>query len=359
VSTPAGAIDVRLADVSKSYDRVQAVRGVSIEIPHGEFFAMLGPSGCGKTTTLRLIAGFEHPSHGEVYIRGQAVTRVPPYRRDYSMVFQSFALFPHLTVAENVAFGLRMRRVPGPERTARAREALAMVQLDGLAARYPRQLSGGQQQRVALARALVVQPAVLLLDEPLGALDKKLREEMQVELRTLQHRLGTTTVFVTHDQEEALTMSGRIAIMNNGVIEQIGPPREVYERPRTEFVASFLGVSNFFDGRVAARDGDTCRVDLGFGAAVLHHAAAVGDSVRFAVRPEKIALAAAGAGDRFEARVREVVYRGVTTHVYLDCGGREVIVFLQNTSPDARGWQAGDRVSWSWERGSAVVLERG
>jgi len=354
----AGEIDVRLENVSKSFDRVEAVKDVSVDIPRGQFFSLLGPSGCGKTTTLRLVAGFEHPSAGAIYIRGAAVTRVPPYRRDYSMVFQNFALFPHLTVAENVAFGLRMRRVPGPERARRAREALAMVKLEGLAERYPRQLSGGQQQRVALARALVVQPAVLLLDEPLGALDKKLREEMQVELRELQHRLGTTTLFVTHDQEEALTMSDRIAIMRDGVIEQIGQPREVYERPRTEFVASFLGVSNFFDGRITAAANGSATVDLGFGQAVLSHRGTVGEAVRFAVRPEKVRLGQISTGG-FAAQVREIVYRGVTTHIYLDCHGNEVIVFLQNASSDALAWRIGDAVAFSWERDSAVVLDRG
>ncbi|MSP87928.1 MAG: ABC transporter ATP-binding protein [Alphaproteobacteria bacterium] len=353
-----GAIDVRLENVSKSFDRVQAVREVSIDIPRGEFFSMLGPSGCGKTTTLRIIAGFERPSQGEVYIRGVRVTAVPPYRRDYSMVFQSFALFPHLTVAENVAFGLRMRRVPGAERRRRAQEALDMVKLEELAQRYPRQLSGGQQQRVALARALVVQPAVLLLDEPLGALDKKLREEMQVELRQLQRRLGTTTVFVTHDQEEALTMSDRIAIMRDGVIEQMGPPREVYERPRTEFVASFLGASNFFDARVIERRGAEAAVDLGFGRGVIAHVDAPGTDLRIAVRPEKIMLAPLGAPGTHDARIREIVYRGVTTHIYLDCAGREVIVFLQNTAPQALAWRIGDAVSFAWEAGNAVVLDR-
>jgi putative spermidine/putrescine transport system ATP-binding protein/spermidine/putrescine transport system ATP-binding protein len=353
-----GSIDVRLENVSKSFDRVQAVRDVSIDISHGEFFSMLGPSGCGKTTTLRIIAGFERPSRGEVYIRGVRVTAVPPYRRDYSMVFQSFALFPHLTVAENVAFGLRMRRVPRADRQHRAREALALVKLEDLAARYPRQLSGGQQQRVALARALVVQPAVLLLDEPLGALDKKLREEMQVELRQLQHRLGTTTVFVTHDQEEALTMSDRIAIMRDGAIEQMGAPREVYERPRTEFVASFLGASNFFDARVTERRGAEIAVDLGFGAAVVAHAGEPGSDLRIAVRPEKIVLAPAGAPGAHDARIREIVYRGVTTHVYLDCAGREIVVFLQNTASQAMAWRIGDAVSFAWEAGNAVVLDR-
>src|SRR6185437_3505758 len=213
-------IDVRLASVSKSYGSVPAIRDLDLTIARGVFFSLLGPSGCGKTTTLRLIAGFEQPSAGAVFIRNRDVTAVPPYRRDFAMVFQNFALFPHLSVAENVAFGLRMRRIGGVERASRVKEALDLVKLAGYGERYPKQLSGGQQQRVALARAILVRPAVLLLDEPLGALDKSLREEMQVELRQLQKTLGITAVFVTHDQEEALTMSDRVAVMRDGVIEQ-------------------------------------------------------------------------------------------------------------------------------------------
>ena len=246
--------DVRLDKVRKSFGAVVAVNDVTLDIERGTIFSLLGPSGCGKTTTLRLIAGFEQPSAGEVYIRGQRVTSIAPYRRDFSMVFQSYALFPHLNVAENVAFGLRMRRVPRSERGAAVKEALELVKLGALADRYPRQLSGGQQQRVALARAIVVKPAVLLLDEPLGALDKMLREEMQVELRDLQQRLDITAVFVTHDQEEALTLSDRVAVMRGGVIEQVGAPREIYDRPVSEFVAGFLGASNFLDGSVVARE---------------------------------------------------------------------------------------------------------
>ena len=217
--------DVYLGGVSKSYGSVPAVRDLTLAIPRGVFFSLLGPSGCGKTTTLRLIAGFEQPSAGAVFIRGADVTAVPPYRRDFAMVFQNFALFPHLSVAENVAFGLRMRRIAGSERAGRVKEALDLVKLAGYGERYPKQLSGGQQQRVALARAIIVRPAVLLLDEPLGALDKSLREDMQVELRQLQRKLGITTVFVTHDQEEALTLSDQVAVMRDGVIEQLGPPR--------------------------------------------------------------------------------------------------------------------------------------
>src|SRR5438552_8504852 len=226
VRMSAGKADVRLDKVCKTFGTVTAVNKVTLDIERGTIFSLLGPSGCGKTTTLRLIAGFEQPSAGEVYIRGQRVTAIAPYRRDFSMVFQSYALFPHLNVAENVAFGLRMRRVPRGERGTAVAEALDLVKLGALAERYPLQLAGGLQQRVALARPIAIKPAVLLLDEPLGALDKMLREEMQVELRQLQQRLGITAVFVTHDQEEALTLSDRVAVMRNGIIEQIGAPRE-------------------------------------------------------------------------------------------------------------------------------------
>jgi len=248
-----GEADVVLSRVRKSFGAVVAVDDVSMSIARGSIVSLLGPSGCGKTTTLRLVAGFERPDAGEVAIRGARVNDVPPYRRDFGMVFQSYALFPHLTVADNVGFGLRMRHVPREERRRLVAEALALVKLEGFADRQPRQLSGGQQQRVALARAIVFKPAVLLLDEPLGALDKMLREEMQVELRQLQQRLAITTVFVTHDQEEALTLSDRVAVMRGGRIEQVGAPREIYERPATEFVAGFLGASNFLDAEVAGR----------------------------------------------------------------------------------------------------------
>ncbi len=369
---PAGAVpraavevDVRLDRVTKRFGEVTAVDDVTLEIPRGLFVSLLGPSGCGKTTTLRLVAGFERPSQGEVFIRGREVTRVPAYRRDFGMVFQNYALFPHMTVAENVAFGLRMRRMPRPDREARVREALALVHLTGLGDRYPRQLSGGQQQRVALARAIVIRPAVLLLDEPLGALDKKLREEMQVELRQLQKQVGITTLFVTHDQEEALTLSDRVAIMNRGRIEQIGTPREVYERPATDFVAGFLGASNVFEGRVAGREGDCAVVDLGEVRVRLPWEAGLepGAAVRFAVRPEKVRLGPAAGSDGVPGRVRHVVYLGPTTHVYVDTGidraaGRPLVVHLQNASPDAAPPAVGEAVRCTWEPKSAVLLRR-
>jgi spermidine/putrescine ABC transporter ATP-binding subunit len=349
--------DVRLDNVRKSFGAVVAVNDVTLDIERGTIFSLLGPSGCGKTTTLRLIAGFEQPSAGEVYIRGRRVTAIPPYRRDFSMVFQSYALFPHLNVAENVAFGLRMRRVPRGERGAAIKEALELVKLGAHADRYPRQLSGGQQQRVALARAIVVKPAVLLLDEPLGALDKMLREEMQVELRDLQQRLGITAVFVTHDQEEALTLSDRVAVMRGGVIEQIGAPREIYDRPVSEFVAGFLGASNFLDGSVVAREGGVAVVETPGGRVRVVAAAAVGERVRLAVRPERVRMSRPG-GEGLRGRVRSIVYRGSVTHYYMDSAGGALLAYAQNAG--AGDWAVGDEVGCAWdvEGGVLVAPER-
>src|SRR4051794_24130402 len=306
--------DVRLEAVTKRFGRAVAVRDLTLAIPRGMFFSLLGPSGCGKTTTLRLVAGFEQPDEGEVFIRNERVTAVPPFRRDFAMVFQNFALFPHLDVFQKVIFGLKMLRVPRAERAAQARDALALVKLDGFEDRYPKQLSGGQQQRVAIARAIVMKPAVLLLDEPLGALDKNLRESMQVELRSLQRQLGLTTVFVTHDQEEALTMSDRIAVMRDGVIEQLGAPQEVYERPATEFVATFLGASNVIDAIALGPSDRGTLVEAAAGRfSVADDAAAPGQRLRLAVRPERVNVRPPG-GPGLAATIREVVYRGATTH---------------------------------------------
>jgi putative spermidine/putrescine transport system ATP-binding protein/spermidine/putrescine transport system ATP-binding protein len=347
------AIDVRLATVRKSFGPVLAVDAVDLEIRRGTIFSLLGPSGCGKTTTLRLIAGFEHPDAGEVYIRGERVTALPPYKRNFSMVFQSYALFPHLSVTENVAFGLRMRKRPRAERARAVAEALELVKLGPLAERYPRQLSGGQQQRVALARALVIRPAVLLLDEPLGALDKMLREEMQIELRSLQQRLGITAVFVTHDQEEALTLSDRVAVMRSGIIEQVGAPREIYDRPRTEFVAGFLGASNFLDGAVVAREGANAIVETAAGRIALSADAPVGARVRIAVRPERVRMQRGGAAG-LPARIRDIVYRGPVTHFYLDSAAGALVCYQQNA--EAADWSVGDGVRCAWDPASAVVL---
>ena len=280
------ASDVQLESVVKSFDGVTAVNGISLEIPAGSFFALLGPSGCGKTTTLRMIGGFEEPDEGSILLGGKDVVGLPPHKRDVNTVFQSYALFPHLTIQENVAFGLRRKGIKGSELQRRVAEILRRVGLEDFGPRKPRQLSGGQQQRVALARALVNGPQVLLLDEPLGALDLKLRKQLQLELKALQHDLGITFVHVTHDQEEAMTMADTIAVMNGGRVEQLGDPAELYDRPRTEFVAGFLGVSNLLRGTVTAPDrvrietGDELRVPL---------AGRTGD-VAVGVRPEKFRL---------------------------------------------------------------------
>jgi spermidine/putrescine transport system ATP-binding protein len=247
---------IELRDVVKRFGEIRAVDHVSLQIRDGEFFSLLGPSGCGKTTTLRMIAGFEYPTSGQVRIHGREMATTPPYQRPVNTVFQSYALFPHMTVTENVAFGLEMKRIPKAEVGPRVQEALEMVRLGGFAGRHPRQMSGGQQQRVALARALVNRPEVLLLDEPLGALDQKLRKELQLELKSLQRRVGVTFIFVTHDQEEALTMSDRIAVMSLGKVLQVGTPTEIYERPTCKFVADFIGETNFIDGTVVENGGD-------------------------------------------------------------------------------------------------------
>ena len=348
--------DVRFERVTKRFGRAVAVRDLTLDIPRGMFFALLGPSGCGKTTTLRLVAGFEQPEEGEVHIRNRNVTGVPPFRRDFAMVFQNFALFPHLNVFENVAFGLKMLRVPQGQRAEQVRNALALVKLQGFAERYPKQLSGGQQQRVAIARAIVMKPAVLLLDEPLGALDKNLREEMQVELRALQRQLGITTVFVTHDQEEALTMSDRIAVMRDGVIEQLGAPREVYERPATEFVATFLGASNLIDAVALGGEGRHSLVEAAPGRfAIAARGLEPGQRLRLAVRPERVRVRPA-AGPGLPATIREVVYRGAAMHLFMEANGLPLIAFLQNDSGAAAGWAPGQDVALDFEPDS-VVLE--
>ena len=349
-----GEADVRLDKVRKTFGPVVAVNNVTLDIARGTIFSLLGPSGCGKTTTLRLIAGFEQPSAGEVYIRGKRVTAIPPYRRDFSMVFQSYALFPHLNVAENVAFGLRMRRVPRSERGTAVAEALELVKLGALAERYPRQLSGGQQQRVALARAMVIKPAVLLLDEPLGALDKMLREEMQVELRQLQQRLGITAVFVTHDQEEALTLSDQVAVMRNGIIEQIGAPREIYDRPVNEFVAAFLGANNFLDGTVISREAGIVQVETASGRVTLvTDSATVGAKVRLAVRPERVRMNDPQ-GEGVAARIRDIVYRGSVTHYYMTSAGGPLLCYRQDAA--AGDWAVGDDVRCAWDVESGVLV---
>ncbi len=331
---------------------VAAVRDVSLTLRAGEFFTMLGPSGCGKTTTLRMIAGFEAPTRGEVLIQGKPMTTVPPHRRPVNMVFQSYALFPHLNVLDNVAFGLAVKRVPRAEREKRARAALELVRLPAMAERRPSELSGGQQQRVALARALVNQPAVLLLDEPLGALDLLLRKEMQIELKHLQTQVGITFVYVTHDQEEALAMSDRIAVMNDGRVLQVDEPAALYEHPATRFVASFIGETNFLSAQVVRVGGGTAEVSVGgdrLTVATNGYRPPAGDSVTLAVRPERLRLSHTGqpAGDWMLAgTVREAVYLGTDTRYVVGLpSGEKVVARVQNTSEHQRGaFAAGEPV---------------
>jgi putative spermidine/putrescine transport system ATP-binding protein len=331
------AASVRLSELTKLYGATRAVDRLSLSIVPGNMVALLGPSGCGKTTTLRMIAGLVEPNAGDIFIDDRRITRVPVHRRNIGMLFQNYALFPHMTVAENIAFGLETRGVKGSAATARVQDALQLVQLSGYGGRLPSQLSGGQQQRVALARALVVEPMLLLLDEPLGALDKSLRESMQTELRGLQQRLGVTTVFVTHDQDEALTMADRIVIMRDGWVEQIGAPAEVYQRPVSRFVADFLGAANFFRGRVERVADGVSLVAVPNGPTLtVPSPRTIGSPVTVALRPESIALtlfAANGAPppNTTPAIVEQVIYHGFVTHLHLRMpNGAPLIAFRQN-----------------------------
>jgi spermidine/putrescine transport system ATP-binding protein len=295
---------VELLHVTKRFGEFVAVEDTSLQIADGEFFSLLGPSGCGKTTTLRMIAGFEEPSSGQIFIKGQQVAGIPPYRRPVNTVFQSYALFPHMTVAQNVAFGLEMKKTAKDDIARRVDEALELVQLPGMAARKPKQLSGGQQQRVALARALVNRPQVLLLDEPLGALDLKLRKAMQLELKQIQAEVGITFIYVTHDQEEALTMSDRIAVMSNGEVQQVGKAKEIYEHPENRFVADFIGETNFINGKITEL-GSPAKVNIGDYTVlgmVGEHQVREGQSVTLAIRPEKIRLFAQN-GDTLDSTI--------------------------------------------------------
>ena len=361
----APAIELRgLVKEFKSHgETVAAVKGLDVAIAEGEFFSLLGPSGCGKTTTMRMIAGFEEPSRGTVHLHGRDVTVVPPHRRDVNMVFQSYALFPHMNVFDNVAFGLRRKNTPKQEVTDRVTDILGIVGLDGFARRRPREMSGGQQQRVALARALVNRPRALLLDEPLGALDLKLRQAMQIELKRIQREVGITFVYVTHDQGEALTMSDRIAVMNQGVIEQLAAPREIYEFPRTKFVAGFIGTSNLLSGTVARTEADgSAVIGAGDGERIIVRApgAAAGDTLEVTVRPEKITLSskAPGAGScALRGTVSEVVYLGTSTNYNVaTSAGDEVVVFLQNAHDASDTAGRGDTVWLSWDPAHSYAI---
>ena len=364
--------DIRLESVTKRFAETLAVDDLSLEIERGSFFAMLGPSGCGKTTTLRMIGGFEDPTAGQVFLGGINVTDHPPFRRDVNTVFQSYALFPHLSVEKNVAFGLERKKVGKQEIRERVGEILDLVQLTGLGRRRPQQLSGGQQQRVALARALVNHPRALLLDEPLGALDLRLRRQLQLELKRIQADIGITFVHVTHDQEEALTMADTIAVMNEGRIEQMGSGEELYERPRTEFVANFLGISNLLDGTVGSRDGAMATFDAEEGERVLvpndRFSHVNGGAVRVGVRPEKLEISANGSGAESSTSTRNVIHGRVTVASYLGVSiqyqvetkaGRELTVIAPNRDGDsADSIGPGRDVSLAWDPIHTFVVQR-
>jgi spermidine/putrescine ABC transporter ATP-binding subunit len=342
---------VALANVHKAYGRVVALNDLSLDIAEGEFLTLLGPSGSGKTTTLMLIAGFERPTRGEISIRGESVVTRPPERRDIGMVVQSDALFPHMTVFDNVAFPLRTRRLPGRTVATRVSEALEAVRLPAVHDRYPRQLSGGQQQRVALARSLVYRPSLLLMDEPLGALDRKLREEMQSELKAIQRDLGVTTLYVTHDQQEALAMSDRIAVMNAGDLVQIGSPLELYERPAGDFVASFLGDVNFLDGATVASTAgfSSVRVHPSLVVTVAHDTGlAPGKHMRLAIRPERFQIGVRATGDNaWNVVVREVIFHGELVRYSVEAAGGVRIKVTQASSGGDSMFAPGQRVAVS------------
>jgi spermidine/putrescine transport system ATP-binding protein len=363
------APSVRLRGVTKRFGELTAVREMDLDIPRGEFFTMLGPSGCGKTTTLRMIAGFEDPTDGTVELDGDDVTALPPFRRPTNTVFQSYALFPHLSVERNVAFGLERRRVSKEETRRRVGEELERVGLGAEAKRKPRQLSGGQQQRVALARALVNRPAVLLLDEPLGALDLKLRKQLQVELKRIQQEVGITFVYVTHDQEEALTMSDRIAVMNRGVIEQMDEPEEIYERPSTTFVAGFIGVSNLMPGEVVSTGTGTAELRLDAGVTVRAGAAglSVGERAHAVVRPEKLQLqrangAAPDGRASVDGQVESSLYLGTATQVIVRLpDDTRMTVLVPNTDEEARRRlpATGDSARLTWSSDNIHMVREG
>ncbi len=363
-------VDVRLDRVTKRFGDVVAVDDLTLGVERGEFFALLGPSGCGKTTTLRMIGGFEATSEGTISLGGTDVTDLPPFKRNVNTVFQNYALFPHLDVYENIAFGLRRRKVTENEVRHQVASMLKLVDLPGYEKRRPSQLSGGQQQRVALARALVNNPQVLLLDEPLGALDLKLRKQMQVELKRIQSEIGITFIFVTHDQEEAMTMADRIAVMRHGKIEQLGAPEELYERPATEFVAGFLGVSNLLDAEVTGRNDTLADLRLADGTHVRAPAGALDGSprVRIGVRPEKLrvqpladgnVVEAAGDANALQGVVLDASYIGVSTQYLVQTAdGHRITVYAQNleTSGAAEVLADGQRVRLSWKPQHTFVI---
>lgn len=360
--TEVRAKGVVLRNVSVRYGNVTALNDVSLEIIPGELISLLGPSGCGKTTLLRAIAGFAPLTHGEILIGGEPCANLPPAKRNLGMVFQDYALFPHMTVARNIVFGLKMRGIPPEDRPPLVKKVVSLLSLEGLEDRYPRQLSGGQQQRVALARALVVEPGVLLLDEPLAALDKKLREEMQIELRSLQKRVGITTVFVTHDQEEALSLSDRVVVLEKGRIVQIGSPMEIYENPLSQFSGLFVGKSNSIEGKVVSCLGEesTCEVS-GIGVVAVRKRAEAGTKIRFLLRPEKIRLSrekpAHEEKNSIFGRIEHLVYLGMVTEYYLktDQGFQWVSVVL-NADRTAQKFNLGESIWATWSSDDLIHI---
>jgi spermidine/putrescine transport system ATP-binding protein len=368
VTDPEAPVEVGLYGVTKRFGDTVAVNDVTITVGRGEFFSMLGPSGCGKTTSLRMIAGFEEPDAGRVELTGRDIVGVAPYKRNVNTVFQSYALFPHLTVADNVAFGLRRKKVSKSDIRDRVKRYLDLVELTGYDDRRPSQLSGGQQQRVALARALVNEPAVLLLDEPLGALDLKLRKQMQLELIRIQREVGVTFIYVTHDQEEALVMSDRVAVMSQGKVEQVGYPEDIYERPATRFVAGFIGTSNIVDSRVVGRVGDLLQIEAAPGdrllvAAPEDRAVSPGDRLAFTVRPEKLRVVperepVAENLCTVAGTVVDVVYQGVSTQLVVTTDeGTTLVVFRQNSERVSDAGTSGTRTRLVWDPAFNVVLQ--
>ena len=371
-----GISSVELVRVTKRFGEVVAVDDLSLTIPEGEFFSLLGPSGCGKTTTLRLIGGLEQPDDGDILINGEVVNDQPPYERNSNIVFQNYALFPHLTIEDNIAFGLRLksRRVAELEVTKLVEEALQLVHLEDLGARRPNQLSGGQQQRVALARALILRPKVLLLDEPLGALDRKLRKAMQIELRRIQHEVNITFIYVTHDQDEAMSMSDRVAVMRNGNFEQIGTPQEIFQTPRTRFVADFMGASNILSGRVASLSADgaqraspqTIQIETESGLRVISRGGRdmpSGTAVDFSIRPEAVQVFSRGwdwtADNKFDGRIVGKLYLGDVTELEVALGENIFISSrIQSRIDQKFDFKEGDQVSIGWNAEDCNLLSR-
>lgn len=353
---------VEFKSVSKFFGDVKAVDDVDLQVHKGEFFALLGPSGCGKTTSLRMIGGLEHPDKGDVFINGVRVNHVPPYERDASIVFQNLALFPHMTVAQNIAFGLKLKKLPRDQINAKVSDMLNLVQLSGMEKRRPDQLSGGQQQRVAVARSLILQPEVLLLDEPLAALDRKLRKEMQIELRRIQRDVGITFIYVTHDQKEALSMSDRIAVMKDGKIVQLGSPEDIYEQPRTRFVADFMGASNVFDAKINQQNDEQFTMRTTNGLDVLSRIGKTleSDPIGFSVRPEAVQMMAGNEKpsleNAYQGKVTSLVYLGDVVEVEVELESGDQLVAFVNTTAQSTKVQEGQTVWVAWSAQDSNLL---